>query len=226
MMIPTATFCLNPVVKKVLEAGLYTSAVKSVGSGFRYYDARNADPELKRNIARGEALTVAQVSIYSIIIDQLVSLAQKIASQSAKESLLKTSLQKLTKNRPLTLMVLGCTANFCAEKISRSVFNRDLGPDGNSLADEEKAEPKLEHDDKEKDGPHENRPDSHEGHKRAESKPDPAAVALRFAQSEPLRHQPLTFARSNNAPITYRPPNANPFQFAVQPAFAKPAFSI
>lgn len=219
MILPTA-FC-NPALKKVLEAAIYPSAVKAVGSGFRYYDARNADPELKKNIARGEALTVGQVSLYSIVIDQMLGLVQKIANQSSKETLLKTSLQKLTKNRPLMLMVLGCLANFCAEKISRKVFDRDLGPDGNSLADDLEAGLKSETEDlKDKDDHHEDHHDSHDGHQRTE----PASVALRFAQSpQPFRHQqPLTFASSN---VTA----SNPFQFAGQqfkPAFAKPAFSI
>jgi hypothetical protein len=97
---------------------------------------------LKGNVLKGEALTVAQVSAYSVLIDRTVKFVANYAKTSAKETLLKTCLTILTaeKNKSLFLCALAALANYTAETTSRLKFKRSIGPNQTKLpkAKEEK----------------------------------------------------------------------------------------
>lgn len=169
-------------VRRYMEAAVVAAVPKSVGSCFRYKDAKNADPDLKKNVAKGEALTVAQLSIYTIMAQELYeflkntakNVAVKIAEKTAQQNILKPGLQQLTpkdramltmanglehlaKNRAMFLMGLGCLANFTAETVSRLRYKRDLSLEMGKLKSPQSQE---------KDGPHESLKHSHEDHKR------------------------------------------------------------
>jgi hypothetical protein len=126
------------ISRQILEAAVVAAIPKAVGSVFRYKDAKNADPALKRNILKGEALTVAQVSIYSVLIDRAIKLMAKFAENTSKDAILRTCLTTLTaeKNKSLFLCALAALANYTAEKASRLKFKREIGPNNAALSDE------------------------------------------------------------------------------------------
>jgi hypothetical protein len=210
MMIPP-TFLLT----KTLEASVIAAVPKSVGSYFRYKDAKHAEPELKKNIIKGEALTVAQVSMYSVVIDHLIRATENAASKSAPNSMLKTGLATMTKNRPLFLMGLGFVANYLAETVSRLKYKRDLGPHSHSIKEEIKeVKHKLKGD--QDDHQEDHQPDPPDDHKRNGSR----FIILRKPQ-----HQSVTF--SQNSTFSNRSTtNANPFQISTFPSVTNYAFSV
>jgi len=105
---------------------------KAVGSGFRVKDDWQAPAEVRRNTMKREAMTLAQVSLYAVLIDSAFKGLKRMADGMAQRGgghLLGAALRKLESRQAVFLIVLSCLANILAETVSRLVAPRNIWKD-------------------------------------------------------------------------------------------------
>lgn len=117
-------------------AGVVT---KGVGSGFRVWDDRNAPWQVKKNTLQREAITLAQVSVYTYLIDLAM---QKVLPKAADriKGLASHDAQALLKkaaNQKILLKAIPVSAGiFLAETMGRKIAPRNIWDEDGKLNDE------------------------------------------------------------------------------------------
>lgn len=188
---------VSPIRAALAGEAFYTAlagvATKGVGSGFRAWDDRNAPWQVKKNTLKRESITLAQVSVYTYVIDLLMQkLLPKasdkmkgMASQEAQAFIRKAANQKiLLKAIPVSAGI------FLAETIGRKIAPRDIWDEDGQLQDDIEG-PKA-HDDDDRDESYASADATEKKTPGSKAKPLPLTFAQAPVSAHYLTGSPVT----------------------------------
>jgi hypothetical protein len=133
---------VSPIRAALAGEAFYTAlagvATKGVGSGFRAWDDRNAPWQVKKNTLKREGITLAQVSVYTYVIDLLMqkllpTAADKIKGLASHDA--QALIQKAANQKILLKAIPVSAGIFLAETIGRKIAPRDIWDEDGQLND-------------------------------------------------------------------------------------------
>lgn len=204
---------VSPIRAALAGEAFYTAlagvATKGVGSGFRAWDDRNAPWQVKKNTLKREGITLAQVSVYTYMIDLLMQkllpkATDKIKGMASHDA--QAFIQKAANQKILLKAIPVSAGIFLAETIGRKIAPRDIWDEDGQLNDKiiERDEQDDEFDDD----------DLEESLEKKTHGPKAKSLPLTFAQaSVSSDHQTITpFPTPSFSPMP-----TNPFSQVVLP---------
>jgi hypothetical protein len=204
---------VSPIRAALAGEAFYTAlagvATKGVGSGFRAWDDRNAPWQVKKNTLKREGITLAQVSVYTYVIDLLMqkllpTAADKIKGLASHDA--QALIQKAANQKILLKAIPVSAGIFLAETIGRKIAPRDIWDEDGQLNDT-----LIEQDDRDDDFDDD---DLDEVTEKKTHGPKAKSLPLTFAQAPvSSNHQTITpFPTPSFSPIP-----ANPFSQVALP---------